>query len=68
MKWIDLKNKNTAELKELLAAQLAERHGLNFQASARQLKQVKKINIAKKTIARLIMLLRDREMEKDKKR
>ena len=67
MKWKDLQNKNTEELKELLSEQLGELHGLNFQAKAQQLKQVKKINTAKKTIARLKMLMRDRQAELMKK-
>jgi len=63
MKWVDLKNKNTDELKELLSEQRAELHSLDFHAQSQQLKQVKKINNIKKTIARLIMLLAQREQE-----
>lgn len=63
MKWIDLKNKNTDELKELLSEQRAELHSLEFHAQSQQLKQVKKIDNAKKTIARLTMLLAQRDKE-----
>ena len=47
MKWSELQNKNTDELKELLSETRAELQNLNFQAHGRQLKQVHKINIAK---------------------
>lgn len=63
MKWVDLKNKNTNELKEMLSDQRAKLHSLNFQAQSQQLKQVKKISEAKKTIAKLNMLLAQREKE-----
>ena len=64
MKWDELKNKNTNELKEMLALTRAELQNLNFQAQSRQLKQVHKVNVAKKTIAKLILLLKQREAEK----
>ena len=58
MQWEDLKNKGKQELKELLSE---IRHGLQnlyFQAHSKQLKQVHKINLAKKTIARISTLLK----------
>jgi ribosomal protein L29 len=58
MQWEDLKNKSTQELKELLSATRHELQTLNFQAHSRQLKQVHKINLAKKVIARASMLLK----------
>ena len=64
MKWSELQNKNTDELKELLSETRAELQNLNFQAHGRQLKQVHKINIAKKTVAKLILLLEQRKNEK----
>ncbi|MFH1789606.1 MAG: 50S ribosomal protein L29 [bacterium] len=66
MKWDDLKNKNTDEIKELLAEQRSILHNLNFQASSKQLKQVHKVNEAKKTISRLRSLLAARIFEKAK--
>lgn len=58
MQWEDLKNKSAKELKELLAETRNELQNLYFQAHSRQLKQVHKINLAKKTIARMAMLLK----------
>lgn len=59
MQWEDLKNKGMEELKELLSATRHELQTLNFQAHSRQLKQVHKINAAKKLIARVSMLLKN---------
>jgi large subunit ribosomal protein L29 len=57
MDWQEIKNKGEKELSELLADQRAELQSLNFQAHNRQLKQVHKIQLVKKTIARISMLL-----------
>ena len=57
MDWQEIKNKGEKELRELLADQKAELQSLNFQAHNRQLKQVHKIQLVKKTIARISMLL-----------
>ena len=57
MDWQEIKNKGEKELGELLADQRAELQSLNFQAHNRQLKQVHKIQLVKKTIARISMLL-----------
>ena len=64
MKWVDLVNKNTDELKELLTDKRSELFGLRFQAAGSQLKQVNKIKEAKKMIAKLKILLQQREEEK----
>ncbi len=61
MQWEDLKNKSTQELKELLSETRHELQNLHFQAHSRQLKQVHKINSAKKIIARVSMLLQKAE-------
>ena len=63
MKWTDLKNKNTDEVKEILAEKKAALQSLRFAVSGGQLKQVKKINETRKTIAKLIMLLAQRDKE-----
>jgi len=63
MQWEDLKNKSAEDLKDILAEQRHELHSLSFQAHNRQLKQVHKINLVKKTIARATMLLRQKEKE-----
>jgi ribosomal protein L29 len=57
MDWQEIKNRSEKELRELLADQRAELQSLNFQAHNRQLKQVHKIQLVKKTIARISMLL-----------
>lgn len=61
MEWEDLKNKNTAELKDLLAENKSELHSLSFQAHHRELKQVHKIKLFKKTIARISALLQNKK-------
>jgi len=61
MQWEDLKNKSAKELKELLSETRHELQTLNFQAHSRQLKQVHKINLAKKIIAQISMLLKKAE-------
>ena len=58
MEWEDLKNKSVKELKELLSETRNELRNLYFQAHSRQLKQVHKIHLAKKTIARISTLLK----------
>lgn len=58
MQWEELKNKSEKELKELLAEIRNELRDLYFQARGRQLKQVHKIDLNKKTIARISMLLK----------
>ncbi len=57
MDWQEIKNKDEKELRELLADHRAELQSLNFQAHNRQLKQVHKIKLVRKTIARISMLL-----------
>ena len=60
MEFADLKNKAAKELIELLAEKKQELHGLSFQAHSKQLKQVHKIGLARKTIARITMLLKQK--------
>lgn len=64
MKWDELKIKSVNDLKELLAQQRHELHSLSFQAHNRQLKQVHKIDLVKKTIARVTMLLKQKSNNK----
>ena len=66
MKWVDLNNKNTDELKELLTEKRSELFTLRFQAKSNQLKQVSKLNDVKKTITKLKIILGQREQEKQK--
>lgn len=65
MKWEEIKNKSEKELRELLSEVKSELHRLSFQAHSKQLKQVHKINLAKKTIARISMLLNKRRASAD---
>ncbi len=63
MKWEDLKIKNTAELEDLLSEQRAQLQNLTFQARSSQLKQVHKIGDARKTVAKLKIMLAQRAKE-----
>ena len=58
MNWEDLKNKGQQELRELLSETRNEIRSLFFQAHNRNLKEVHKISLAKKTVARISMLLK----------
>jgi large subunit ribosomal protein L29 len=58
MDWEDLKNKSKTELSELLIEKRQELLKLRFQARGRQLKQVNKISIIKKEIARIQTLIK----------
>jgi len=63
MQWDELKIKSVKELTDLLSEQRQEMHSLYFQAHNRQLKQVHKIDLVKKTIARISMLLKQKAKE-----
>lgn len=64
MDFADLKTKSAQELKELLNTQRQELQNLSFQAHNRQLKQVHKIDLIKKTVARISMLLKQATKKK----
>lgn len=51
----EIKNKSEREILELLAAEKKVLHGLTLEARSRALKQVHKIKLARRTIARLEM-------------
>lgn len=57
MDWRDLKTRNFEELKELLAETRQKSRSLKFQAHSKQLKEVHKIKMLKKQLARIKMLL-----------
>ncbi len=61
MEFADIKNKTAVELKQLLADKREELRHLRFQAHSRQLKQVKQLAIVKKTIARILMVLKEQD-------
>ncbi len=60
MQWEELKIKSQKELKELLAETRNELRSLLFQIHSQQLKQVHKVSLAKKTIARITMALNEK--------
>lgn len=64
MEIADLKTRSERELRELLNSQRQELQNLSFQAHNRQLKQVHKISDIKKTIARIVMLLKQAAKKK----
>ena len=53
MEFSEIKTKNTAELKDLLAENKEELRVLRFKLQSQQLKQMHKISDAKKFIARI---------------
>jgi len=58
MDFKDLQNNNEKELKELLAEKRGQLKELRFSAHSAQLKQVHKIDLAKKEIAQILTALR----------
>ncbi|HYE60113.1 MAG TPA: 50S ribosomal protein L29 [Candidatus Kapabacteria bacterium] len=57
MKMKDLQSKTEHELGQLLTEERTKLHGLRFQDSERQLKNVRTIRTARKTIAQILTLL-----------
>ncbi len=57
MDWQELKTKNLTELKELLPETRTKLQNLRFQARSKQLKEVHKIKVLKKQLARVQLLL-----------
>lgn len=53
MKFADLRDKSTSELTQLLEKSTQELRDLRFKASERQLKEVHKIQAAKRDVARI---------------
>lgn len=60
----ELRIKTNEELERLLAETRRELAGLRFQAGSGQLKQVKKIAVARRTVARLATLLTEKTKQK----
>ncbi|MFA7654209.1 MAG: 50S ribosomal protein L29 [Candidatus Magasanikbacteria bacterium] len=60
MDFTDIKNKSVEELKQLVADKREELRHLRFQAHSRELKQVGQLAIVKKTIARALMVLNEK--------
>ncbi|MBI5729403.1 MAG: 50S ribosomal protein L29 [Candidatus Magasanikbacteria bacterium] len=55
MDFSEIKNKSEREILELLATEKKALHGLTLEARNRTLKQVHKVKLARRTIARLEM-------------
>lgn len=58
MNFKDLKNKSLGELQKLLAEERARLRDLRFQVAAEQHKQVHELGQSRKTIARILTLLK----------
>lgn len=61
MDYQELKNKSATELQALLAETGGDLQALRFQASERQLKNVRAIRSARKTVARVLTALKARQ-------
>ena len=57
MEYRDIKNKSEKELHDLLQEKRNELRELRFKTSEKQLKNVKAIRVARKTIAQILTLL-----------
>ena len=62
MKIKELREKKSLELDKLLAELREEQHALRFKDSAKQLKEVRKIRVVKKDIARILTLKKERQL------
>ena len=58
----ELQQKSVQDLRELLAETRQELRELRFKASEGQLKRIHKISVARKTIARILTILRQSEL------
>ncbi len=61
MDFAEIKNKSTAELKELVLEWRAKIRNLRFKASSGGLKQVHQISILRHDIAKALTILKDRK-------
>lgn len=66
MKYKELKEKSPVELKSLLKLSREKLRDLRFRVASKQLKNVREVREEKKTIARILTLLK--EKPEDKKR
>ena len=66
MDFIEFKNKSVAELQELLVKVRSELHRNRLKAMGRELKQVHLISEARRTIARIQTLLRNKSADSKK--
>ncbi|NQT50032.1 50S ribosomal protein L29 [Candidatus Kuenenbacteria bacterium] len=64
MKTKELKVRSTEELEKLYIEFCQKRQQLNFRVASRQQKNVRELRDAVKTIARILTILKEREIEK----
>ena len=67
MKFQELKNKPATELQKLLAESREKLRDLRFKAASKQLKNVREVRETKQTVARILMLLKNKTQESEKK-
>ncbi len=60
MKNTELRNKTKEELELMLQETREEQHDLDFQMASRQLKNVRRIRTARRNVARLLTLLKEK--------
>ena len=63
MKTAELRKKTTEELKVILSDTRKEQHDLDFQMASRQLKNVRRIRESRKTVARLLTILKEQSAQ-----
>lgn len=63
MKTVELRKKTAEELKVLLSDTRREQHDLDFQMASRQLKNVRRIRESRKTVARLLTILKEQSAQ-----
>lgn len=63
MKFKELQNKDTSQLHRLLAQYRDDIRQLNFKVASNQLRDVKQLRKTKKTVAKILTLLNQREKE-----
>lgn len=67
MKIREIRAKSTQELKEMYEDLTQKLRDLNFKLASGQLKDVREVRKAKKTIARILTVLKERKEESKKK-
>jgi len=63
MKFRELSEKTTEEIKKLYTAVCVKRQELNFKAASKQLKTVRDLRIVKKDMAQILTILKQREIK-----
>lgn len=63
MNFKDIEKKSANEINKMLSEERAKLHDMRFKTSVNQIKDVSKISVSKKTIARLLTRLKQLEYE-----